>query len=113
MNERRAAYQTVGHVYFGQQNYDQALGYYKTELQISLATLEPYEAELAYAYHDVALASHALGRAVEAAQNYANAEETISAARAHMDLDELKPRYAATLKQIPEHYLQSASRPLA
>jgi tetratricopeptide (TPR) repeat protein len=103
-NERMISYQVVGHVYFGQQKFEDALHYYRKELQIGIDSLQPYEAEIAYAYHDVALACHALGRA-DAAQNYAKAEETMSAARSHMDLDELKPRYSATLKQIREHYL--------
>jgi hypothetical protein len=46
-----------------------------------------------------------LGRASEAAQNYAQAETTMIQARDHIELDELKPRYSATLKQIREHYL--------
>ena len=104
-NERRGAYQLVGHAFFGQRKYEIALGYYRTELEIALASLQPDEAELAYAYHDVALASHAVGRQSEAAQNYIKAEQTIVLARDHIGLEELKPRYAATLKQIREHYL--------
>lgn len=104
-NERRLAYQTVGHVLFAQLNFGEALKYYTTELQIGLSSLQPYEAELAYAYHDVALASHALGRVSEAAQNYAKAERTMSQARDHIGLDELKPRYSTTLEKIRQHYL--------
>lgn len=94
-----------GHVYFAQRRFDEALRSYKAELQIGLDSLQPYEAELAYAYHDVALAFHALGRASEATQNYAKAEQAMSQARNHIELDELKPRHSATLRQIREHYL--------
>jgi tetratricopeptide (TPR) repeat protein len=104
-NERRGAYEIVGHVYFAQQRFEEALQSYKTELQIGLNSLEPYEAELGYAYHDMALAYHMLGRASEAAQNYAKAETTMIQARDNIELEELKPRYSATLKQIREHYL--------
>jgi hypothetical protein len=51
------------------------------------------------------LASHALGRASEAVENYAKAEQTIILARDHIGLDDLKSRYSATLQQIREHYL--------
>jgi tetratricopeptide (TPR) repeat protein len=104
-NERRGAYQLVGHAFFGQRKYEDALGYYRTELEIALSSLQPDEAELAYAYHDVALAFHTLGRQSEAAQNYVKAEQTILLARDHISLEDLKPRYTATLKQIREHYL--------
>jgi tetratricopeptide (TPR) repeat protein len=104
-NERRLAYQSVGHVFFAQLNFGEALRYYSIELRIGLSSLQPYEAELAYAYHDVALSFHALGRLSEAAENYAKAEQTMSQARDHIGLDELKPRYSITLKQIRQHYL--------
>ncbi len=105
VNERRLAYEIVGHVYFAERKFDEALQDYRTELQIALETLQPYEAELGYAYHDVALACHSLGRFSEAALNYARAEQTMSQAREHIGLAELKPKYSATLKQIREHYL--------
>jgi tetratricopeptide (TPR) repeat protein len=104
-NERMGAYQLVGHIYFDKQEFAEALRYYKTELEIGLTTLRPTDAELAYAYHHVAMACHALGRAADAAQNYAKAEQTMSQAREHIGLEELKPKYAATLKEIREHYL--------
>lgn len=104
-NERRGAYEIVGHVYFAQQKFETALQSYRIELQIVLDSLQPYEAELGYAYHDMAVAYHMLGRAAEAAQNYSKAETTMIQARNHIDLDELKLRYSATLKQIREHYL--------
>jgi tetratricopeptide (TPR) repeat protein len=104
-NERRGAYQLTGHAYFDQRKFEEALGYYRTELEIGSASLKPGQAELAYAYHDVALACHALGRVSEAAENDAKAEQTMAQAREHIVLEELKPKYAATLKQIREHYL--------
>jgi tetratricopeptide (TPR) repeat protein len=105
VNERMGAYQLVGHVYFAQQKFEEALRYYKMELEIGLTTLRPTDAELAYAYHHVAMACHGLGRVSDAVQNYAMAEQTMSQAGDHIGLDELKPKYAATLKEIREHYL--------
>jgi Tetratricopeptide repeat/Gram-negative bacterial TonB protein C-terminal len=104
-NERRSAYELMGHTYFQLRGYDDALRYYQTELKIALASLHPNDAELAYAYHDVALADHALGRVSEAAEYYAKAEQTILEAKDHIESEFLKKEYAATLKRIREHYL--------
>jgi len=99
VNERMSAYQLLGHVYFAQQKFEEALRYYKTELEIGLTTLRPTDAELAYAYHHVALACHGLGRVSDAAQNYAKAEQTMSQARDHIGLDELKPNTLRHLRR--------------
>src|SRR5262249_55082635 len=104
-NERMSAYGLLGQAYFGQRKFEEAAHNYGKELEIGKATLGSDEAELAYAYHHVALASHALGRASVAADNYAKAEQTLALALDHIGLEELKPRYAATLKQIRENYL--------
>ncbi len=104
-NERRGAYQLLGHAYLGQRKFEDALGCYRKELEIGSRTLKADEAELAYAYHDVAMACHALGRASDAAENYAKAEQTMTQAREHIHLEELKSKYADTLKEIREHYL--------
>jgi tetratricopeptide (TPR) repeat protein len=104
-NERRLAHQIVGHVYYAQREVQKALDEYNAELQIALSSLPPDAAELAYAYHDVAISEHTLGRVSEAAQNYSKAERTLSQARDHIQLDELKPKYSVTLGQIREHYL--------
>jgi len=104
-NERRGAYEILGHVYFSESKFEEALQNYHEELQIALDSLKPYEAELAYAYHDMALACHALGKTSDAAQYYSKAEQTILQARDHIGFDELKTRYSATLNQIREHYL--------
>jgi hypothetical protein len=49
------AYELLGHSLFFQRKFSDALGAYKKELTIAQATLQPYEAELGYAYHDLAL----------------------------------------------------------
>jgi tetratricopeptide (TPR) repeat protein len=105
VNERRIAREQLGHAYFNQRKFEDALIAYRAELKIALASLQPYEAELGYAYHDVALALHGLGRTEEAADNYVKAEQTMIQARAHIGLAELKPKYSATLQEIRKHYL--------
>jgi len=104
-NERRSAYGLLGQAYFGQRKFEDASRQYAKELEIGKSSLGEDQAELAYAYHHVALAAHALGRAADAADNYAKAERTLALARDHIGLEELKPRHAATLKQIRENYL--------
>jgi tetratricopeptide (TPR) repeat protein len=104
-NERRIANELVGHAYFRQQRFDDALRYYKRELDIALQSLHDYDAELAYALHDVALASHALGRVSDAKDDYEKAELTLSHAIDHIGMEELKRKYAETLRQIREHHL--------
>ncbi len=95
----------LGKPTFGQRNFEDAFRNYAKELEIGKSALGEDESELAYAYHHVAFAAHALGRAADAADNYARAERTLALARDHIGLEELKPRYAATLKQIRENYL--------
>lgn len=103
--ERITANQHAGHAYFGQMKFDEALRYYRVELKIAVATLHSYDAELAYAYRDVAMACHALGLFTEAGDDYAQAERTLMEARDHIQIDDLKPKYTATLKQLREFYL--------
>jgi TonB family protein len=55
-NERRLAYQFLGHSLLFQKKFSDALTPYQKELAIAQANLRPYEAELGYAYHDMALA---------------------------------------------------------
>jgi tetratricopeptide (TPR) repeat protein len=87
------------------QKFEDALRCYQQELSIALVSLNADAAELAYAYHHVALAFHALGRPADASENYSKAEVTLALARDHIGLEELKPKSAATLKQIRANYL--------
>lgn len=105
MNERRTANQLVGSAYFRQRRFEDALGYYQTELAVALQSLHDYDAELGYAYHDVALAFHALGRTSNASVNYDKAEKILSNAIAHIGAEGLKQNYAGTLRRIREHHL--------
>jgi tetratricopeptide (TPR) repeat protein len=105
VNERRLANQLTGHAYLRQQKFEDALRYYNQELEIALQSLHDSDAELAYAYHDVALVSHALGRVSTASEDYDKAERVLSNAIDHIGMEELKRNYAETLKRIREHHL--------
>jgi TonB family protein len=104
-NERRLAYSFTGQAYFGEKKFDSALGLYQRELDIAVRSLNPDDAELAYAHHHVALAQHALGNAKEAQKHYEQAEVTLQLARDHIGLAELKPKYSKTLENIRNNYL--------
>lgn len=60
-NERRLAYELLGHALLSEKKFSDALVPYQKELAIAQASLRPYEAELGYAYHDVALTLFATG----------------------------------------------------
>jgi hypothetical protein len=104
-NERRTANEMMGHAFFRHKDFQNALKYYATELAIAQKTLHADEAELAYAYHDVARANHVLGRPVQAAEAYEKAEEILPLAAQHIHIDGLDRKYLATLKQVREEHL--------
>ena len=105
VNERRLANELVGHAYFRNRDFQNALTYYSEELKIARATLHDYEAELAYAYHDVALVNHMLGNSAEAAQAYTKAEQILPVAAQRIHMDGLDKKYLATLKRIQQEHL--------
>ncbi len=90
---------------FRNNDFPNALNYYLEELKIAKATLHDDEAELAYAYHDVALANHMLGKAAEAGEAYTKAEQILPVATRHIHMDDLDKRYLATLKRIRQGLL--------
>lgn len=105
-NERRLANELVGHAYFRQKNFENALKYYSEELRIAQATLHGDQAELAYAYHDVALANHMLGNSTKAADAYTRAEQILPLAAQHIgQFDGLDKKYLATLKRVQQEHL--------
>jgi len=75
--ERMTANQLSGHVLFSQRKYAEALIFYQRELAIGSARLKPTEAELGYAYYDVAMGFHATEEIEKAQSNYERAEATL------------------------------------
>ena len=68
--ERQTASGLLGQTYFAERKFADALPFYEKELEISKAHQKPDEAELAYAYHHVALTLHALGHVEDATKDY-------------------------------------------
>lgn len=98
--ERVTAYEYLGHAFFGQRKFTDALAAYQHELKIAKAALHPTDAELGYAYHDVARALHGMGELKEARSYYEQAGAALEQARQHIDSAFLKNKYAATIKAI-------------
>ena|SRR5579872_1561967 len=59
--QRLTAYRLLGHAYYGQKKFGDALTAYQQELKIAETALHSPDAELGYAYHDVARALLGLG----------------------------------------------------
>lgn len=69
------------------------------------ASLHDTDIELAYAYHDVALGDHAIGRTSEAAGNYAIAEQIPVNARRHIGVEFFQSQYTKAPKQVQSYHL--------
>ncbi len=98
--ERLSAYRNTGVAFFYQRKFGDALGLYQHELSIAQATLKPDEAELGYAYHDVALGLHGTGDLQQARSYYERAETTLEQAREHIDSAFLKNQYSGSIKSV-------------
>ncbi|HKN71900.1 MAG TPA: TonB family protein [Terriglobales bacterium] len=102
--ERLSAYQYAGHADFGQRKFSEALGFYKQELEIAEVALKPSDAELAYAYRDVAHGLHGTGDLQQARPYYEHAISTLEQARDHIDSAFLKNEYSRTMKTVLQEY---------
>jgi tetratricopeptide (TPR) repeat protein len=103
-NEQRSAYQQAGHSLFYQRKFPDALILYQQELVMAKGHLKPYEAELGYAYHDVAVALHATGDLSLARSYYELAEMTLERAREHIGSEFLKNEYSRSIKSVLTDY---------
>jgi len=103
--ERLSAYRNTGVALFYQRKFSDALGLYQHELSIAQATLKPDEAELGYAYHDVALGLHGTGDLQQARSYYERAETTLEQAREHIDSAFLKNQYSGSIKSVLLDYV--------
>jgi TonB family protein len=98
--ERIVAYQYTGHALFGQKKVAEALEFYQRELAVAQAALKPTDAELAYAYRDVARGFRETGDMLRARSSYEAAESTLLLAQEHMRSAFLRNEYAKTMKSL-------------
>ncbi len=102
--ERLTAYQYAGHAEFGQKKFSDALGFYKQELGIAEVALKPTEAELGYAYRDVARGLRGTGDLQQARTQYERAVKRLELAHDNIDSAFLKNKYQGTLKSVLREY---------
>src|SRR5882762_1704485 len=98
--ERMDAFQQMGHVFFLQKKYTEALDYYQKELAVTNEAIDPGEVELATAHQHVAGGLWATGRREEARVEYEQAENNYEQARERTDSGFLKNEYARGLKGV-------------
>jgi TonB family protein len=104
-NERRTANELAGEALLYEKQFAEALTFFKNELAIGEASLQPTDAELGYAYHHVALVYHATGDPQKAQSYYEKAESTLRAAREHMDGEFFKNQYAKAIQSVLRDYI--------
>lgn len=98
--ERMDAFQQMGHVFFLQKKYPEALEQYQKELAIAAESVEPGEVELAIAHQHVAGGFWATGHKEEARVEYEQAENVYDQARERTDSAFLRNEYAKSLKGV-------------
>jgi TonB family protein len=104
------AYENAGHALLAQRRFGEALDYYNKALNLASSVLKETDAELGYAYRNVALANHGLGDLNRARDYYGKAEKTLQLAYNNIGIDGLKKRYRQTLKQTFEYHVVAADQ---
>jgi hypothetical protein len=78
--------------------------WWKQELGIAEVGLKPTEAELGYAYRDVARGLRGTGDLQQARTQYERAVKTLELAHDNIDSEFLKNKYQGTLKSVLREY---------
>jgi TonB family protein len=102
--ERLGAYQLAGHSLYLQRKFQDALPFYKHELDIAEKTLEQHNSEFAYALRDVARALHGSGDFETSRIYYERAQASLILARDHIESEFLKNEYSKALRRILFEY---------
>ena len=105
---KMGAYEHVGYALLAQQRYAEALEYYVKALEFARSTLKDTDAELAYAYRNLAMANHGLRNLDNALDLYRKAETTLELALKNIESRDLKERYEGSLKEIQRYHLLAA-----
>lgn len=107
---KMGAYKHVGYALLAQRRYQEALVYYSRAFEFARLSLEETDAELGYAYRDLALANHGLGNLEKARDLYRKAEERLQLAHSRIQSEDLKKRYEQVLKQVLQYHLLAAEQ---
>lgn len=103
--ERMEANSLAGQAFLAAKKYDAALSFFQHEVAIGKTALGPNEAELAYAYHHVAVVYHATGDAQQAELYYKLAESTLEQARENKVVKAEWDQYTKVLERVLKHHI--------
>jgi TonB family protein len=103
--ERVTANDLAGQSLLYVRKYEEALGFFQSEVAIGEKALKPTDAELGYAYHHIAIAYQATGDTQKAQSYYERAESELEKAREHVDSDFFKNEYANALRSVLRDYI--------
>lgn len=105
---KMGAYEHVGYALLTQQRYEEALVYYSRAFEFAQTSLKETDAELGYAYRNLAMANHGLRNLDKARELYRKAEATLQLAHENIASADLKQRYEIALKEILKYHLLAA-----
>lgn len=105
---KMGAYEHVGYALLTQQRYGDALEYYSRAFEFAQSSLKETDAELGYAYRNLAMANHGLRNLDKARELYGKAEKTLQLAHENIESEDLKQRYEKSLKEILKYHLLAA-----
>ena len=105
---KMGAYENVGHTLLAQGRYQESLDYYSRAFEFAQSSLKGTDAELGYAYRNLAMANHGLRNLEAALKLYAKAEQTIRLARERIEGEDFKIRYDKALRETLKYHLLAA-----
>jgi len=108
--EKMGAYQNVGYVLLYQNRSSEALEYFSRAFDFARSRLGDNDADLGYAYRNLAIANHRLNNLDKARELYGKAEKTLQLAHATIGSDDLKQRYLLGLKEVLKEHLLAAEQ---
>jgi TonB family protein len=104
------AYESVGHALMAQRRFQEALDYYTRSFNLAQTAVKETDAELGWAYRNLALANHGLGNLDKARELYGKAEKTLQLACDNIGMDALKQRYQQGIKEILSFHAAAAEQ---
>lgn len=104
------AYENVRHALMAQRRFQEALDYYTRSFSLAQTTVKETDAELGWAYRNLALANHGLGSLDKARELYGKAERTLQLAYDNIGMEALKQRYQQGIKEILKYHALAAEQ---
>jgi TonB family protein len=99
---KMGAYEHVGYALLAQQRYGEALEYYNRAFEFARSSLKEADAELGYAYRNLAMAHHGLRNLEKARELYRKAEATLQLAYENIE--------SARWRPLPRNYAAAPPR---